>query len=278
MILRALGAIAWRSIVFLLAWGLLLAPVLVLLGPRAGTPGFALEIQLAVDALSVLTVLAASWGMLKLIERRRLAAAGLALPGFGRDILVGFGLGLAWLVVSLAPLALGGSLTFAAASSWPPRAFALATLAVGANAFAQEALVHGYLFSIIQWRFGGLCAVVATSLLFAALHLPAFHGAWLPAINVFLAGAMLGLARWRTSQLWMPAAIHFGWNFALGPLAGLTLSGKNPYEIGWHPLALQGTDWWSGGSFGLEGSVVVTATVLGLMAIVGRIKARPEAA
>jgi len=73
-----------------------------------------------------------------------------------------------------------------------------------------------------------------------------------------LAGIMLGVAYLRTRSLWFPLGVHWAWNWALGGLFGLPISGM---KIVSHPL-LEATDtgpvWLTGGSYGIEGGLAGT--------------------
>ena len=69
-------------------------------------------------------------------------------------------------------------------------------------------------------------------------------------------GILLGYAVWRTGALWLPIGLHFGWNVAL-PLLGSNLSGftmgVTGYTLEWNVGVL-----WSGGGYGVEGSLLTT--------------------
>lgn len=54
--------------------------------------------------------------------------------------------------------------------------------------------------------------------------------------------------------------MRFAWNLLLGPVLGLTVSGTDQLGLGWCMLALEGPEVFTGGSFGLEGGLIVTLT------------------
>jgi hypothetical protein len=85
-----------------------------------------------------------------------------------------------------------------------------------------------------------------------------FAGALLPAVNVFVAGILFAMAYYITGNLWLPIAIHFTWNLLLGPVLGLTVSGQNQLNSGWQILSIHGPNLWTGGTFGIEGGLMVT--------------------
>lgn len=65
---------------------------------------------------------------------------------------------------------------------------------------------------------------------------------------------------------WLPIAIHFAWNFLLGPGLGLTVS-RQDLGSSWQAFAVNGPAAFTGGTFGLEGGLVVAATTLTMIAL-----------
>jgi hypothetical protein len=130
-----------------------------------------------------------------------------------------------------------------------------------------EVLARGYIFQTIQLQSNGIWAIIVTSIIFVLYHAAGLQGNWLPALNVFLAGILFGVAYYRTGNLWLPIAIHFAWNFLLGPILGLSVSGQD-LANNWHLFTLQGPSLFTGGTFGIEGSLIVTAiTILGIVTL-----------
>jgi membrane protease YdiL (CAAX protease family) len=83
----------------------------------------------------------------------------------------------------------------------------------------------------------------------------------------------------RTRSLWLPLGAHWGWNWALGWVFGLPISGLNLVS---NPL-FKGTDegpaWLTGGSYGIEGGLAGTVALTLVIVIVWFapwIKATPE--
>ena len=68
----------------------------------------------------------------------------------------------------------------------------------------------------------------------------------------------MAVAYLKTRGLWLPIGLHWAWNFMMGPVGSLPVSG---FHIG-PGLAVaetSGPDWLSGGAYGPEGSVILTA-------------------
>jgi hypothetical protein len=106
--------------------------------------------------------------------------------------------------------------------------------------------------------------VLLTSVPFAAIHLQNPNVAkGFTFVNTALAGVWLAVAYLRTRSLWFPLGVHWSWNWALGSLFGLPVSGIT--RLAPNPL-LQATDlgpvWLTGGSYGIEGGLACTIALV----------------
>lgn len=184
--------------------------------------------------------------------------------GWWRDFVVGSLIGVASLALATAIAAAAGGLRFTTS----PRTMLLQvvqTLFMSALLFvfaalAEEALFRGYPLQTLTRAKLAWLAVFLTSVPFAAVHLnnPNVVKGF-TFINTALAGVWLAVAYLRTRSLWLPLGVHWAWNWALGSLFGLPVSGIT--TIAPNPL-LHGTDlgpaWLTGGSYGIEGGVACT--------------------
>jgi len=92
--------------------------------------------------------------------------------------------------------------------------------------------------------------------LFGFAHLGNPSATPLSTANTVLAGVLLAAAYLKTRALWLPIGLHWAWNFLMGPVLGLPVSG---YRLGGLPGArVSGPEWLTGGTYGPEGSVVLT--------------------
>ena len=277
--LSAFWAIIWRSGLFMVLWGILLTPAVIPFaarlkaGQRVSPPQ-----MLYFDAASALTILAAAWLMVRLVDRRPFVSLGFAPRHLIRDLMLGVILGAGWLVLSIAILWLAGWITPQSSLriSWVNLVWTAGALVF--NTLCQELLTRSYIFQTIQSRTSAPVAILSSSVLFSALHVGAFQGAWLlPAVNLFVAGVLFGTAYCRSGNLWLPIAIHFTWNLLLGPVLGLTVSGRDELNGGWQVFSVHGPTVFTGGAFGIEGGLVVTLTSvagIGLILLLFRRKDR----
>jgi membrane protease YdiL (CAAX protease family) len=261
-------------------WGLLLAALFVPFRPvlERWARVAPLGAQLYADAAGLTGTLAATWILTRVVDRRPFASIGLVSRRAPREIAVGLAIGVAWLGLSVA---------FAWACGWakPLPAPAMsgpllagAALSVLLNVLTQQLVLCGYIFHTLRSRAGRAAAIVLSAALFSSFHAGAFHGAWLPPVNVFGAGALFCLAYSVAGSLWLSTSMHFAWNYLLGPVLGLTVSGLERLGLGWHWFKIAGPPLATGGAFGLEGSLIVTATtaagVVGMWLALWRIRKR----
>jgi hypothetical protein len=262
--------IFWKSAVFLCLWGMLYTPFIIPFKDRMAQQENHLspQTQLYFEATGVLTVLTAAWIMVRFIDRRPFRTLGFAPGHLVRDFLLGVGLGTVWLGLSLLALWIIGCVSLRSSFTGLAPSLVWAAASLLLNTVTQEVLMRSYIYQTIESRSNFVWAIVGSSILFMLLHAGALAGAWLPALNLFLAGVLFGVAYHQTGNLWLPIAIHFTWNFLLGPVLGLTVSGQNELNMGWQVLNVQGPAFLTGGSFGMEGGLIVTlTTAIGAAAI-----------
>jgi membrane protease YdiL (CAAX protease family) len=262
------------GLLFLLSTGLRVAYALALMvapgrvtGPLEGLPGYFETIVFRL--IFLFAALAAGYICTRWLEGLPWRALGLSLhAGWLRDFLVGSIIGVASLTLATAIATAGGGLSFTISAR-------SALLQVGQTlifsamlfilaALAEEALFRGYpLQTLTRARLIWL-AILLTSVPFATVHLRNPNvAAGFTFINTALAGVWLAVAYLRTRSLWFPLGVHWAWNWALGSVFGLPVSGIT--DLASHPL-LRGTDlgpaWLSGGSYGIEGGLACTITLI----------------
>lgn len=281
--------LVWRLALFVLFALFFLGAAVSLVGALAGwlLPEAASGlVALVAGAAALLAVLAASWLVMAWLENAPVAALGLPLDGLvPAEIGRGAALGIALIAFAVVPLALAGSIR------WIPSGSAsigplLASLAVTSGflflaALLEELLLRGYPLQALAERAGGPAAIAITAIVFSLLHAynPGFRPtapdvftlrAWLPLLNITLAGVLLGLAFWRTYSLWFAGGVHFGWNWGMGFAADVPVSGLDTESVGYAFLdtpgfdaVVAGPELWTGGGFGPEGGLAVTLVLAG---------------
>ena len=213
------------------------------------------------------------WGFGKYFDGVPRRALGWALRvGWLRDLLLGSAIGFASLLLATALAAALGGFRFAFAPEGLGSAFAStffgALIVYVLLAAAEEVAFRGYPLQTLLRSHSILFAALPGSLLFAAVHLanpnvPRDYRLAFMFTNTALAGVWLAVAYWRTRTLWLPLGIHWAWNWALGSVVGLPVSGITTLNRA--PL-LRATDagpeWLTGGAYGIEGGAACTFALI----------------
>jgi len=137
------------------------------------------------------------------------------------------------------------------------------------GALGEELIFRGYPFQMLAGKYGTFQILLPAGVLFAAAHASNLNSSPLSLFNTFLWGVLLGYSLLRSGDLWLPTAIHFGWNFTL-PLFGVNLSGFRMGLTG-HSLEWRASELWSGGNYGPEASVLTLLVVIALFFALHRV-------
>ena len=135
----------------------------------------------------------------------------------------------------------------------------------------EELLFRGYAYQKLRrWNRGA--AVATTSIFFGLLHGGNDGVTALGMLNISVAGILFCLAyEWRR-RLWFPISLHFFWNVISGPVLGYAVSGFAE-DRSLFITRVEGEPWASGGRFGVEGSLAVTAVeILAIAAVWMRVR------
>ena len=134
--------------------------------------------------------------------------------------------------------------------------------------------MRGYVYHALRERWRPFVAALASSVLFALLHAtnPDISAAAL--VNVVLAGLVLAALVERSGSLWGATVAHGVWNFAVSCLASLPVSGFSLFHL--LNVTVKGDERVTGGGFGPEGSLALTALGLPLAAFLWRMISREE--
>jgi membrane protease YdiL (CAAX protease family) len=128
----------------------------------------------------------------------------------------------------------------------------------------EEVILRGYLLvnvaegldAVLTRRRAVAGGILASSVLFGVLHAANPGGTLLGVLNVGLAGILLGGAYATTGRLGIPAGVHVAWNFALGPVYGLPVSGLRTSSA-LVAVEQRGAVVLTGGEFGPEGGLAM---------------------
>jgi len=248
----------WWIAIFFVVLAALLFPLLLFSRGEGASPPIWQQALVVIIASLICQVL-----------RRRSLAELTGRPDFSwfKQFIIGAGLGAALMLAPATLLWATGQAHFylnpgGANLLLPPLAL------FAAVAVTEEVLFRGFIFQRLLDGLGEWPAQVLIAALFLLTHVDAIQNAgpigYLAGVNIFVASLMFGLAFIRTKSLAMPIGIHFAANFVQGGVLGFGVSGSG--EQGLLAPALTGSDWLTGGAFGLEASIPGLISVITLTA------------
>lgn len=273
------------SFIFVLAaqiLGGIPAVVLVVALSMVGQPGLALDdmgqvIQAAMPDTAldqtIFLVLAFSpiflllWGWLALVEKRRLRSIGLewtgALKKYGRGALIG----LLMFVAAIGLAALPGYIAVDRVSVQAQGVAALGGVLLVmfgwvVQGAAEEAIARGWVLPTIGGRYHPFAGILISSVIFTAFHSFNPNLSPIAILNLFLFGLFTALYALTEGGLWGVFSLHSVWNWAQGNLFGFEVSGMAAPGGTLFNLRETGPDVITGGSFGPEGGLAVTAVLV----------------
>ncbi len=117
----------------------------------------------------------------------------------------------------------------------------------------EELLIRGVIFRIAEQAWGSRRALVLSTVIFVAAHLPGEIS--LLGVLVTAAASLAFTAAYQVSRrLWWPIGMHFAWNYLFSAVFSVPVSGHE--AKGWLHGSLDGPEWLSGGAYGVEASAM----------------------
>lgn len=194
-------------------------------------------------------------GVVFFIERRPVSE--LALRPMARELGLGLLLGFGLYSACVAILIALGNYRIDGLHPWHVLLTGLAT-ALATGVF-EELWFRGVVFRLVQEWFGTWAALLVSSLVFGFVHWDAEGATLQGLVSISLwAGLLLSATYLMTGRLWLGIGLHAAWNYTQGTVYSGIVSGNAPPE-GLVISRLQGSEWLTGGSFGVEASIVAAA-------------------
>lgn len=193
---------------------------------------------------------------------------GLSLKGWGRSLLNG-----ALFVVFLYVVGFGLSLLLGAVEVagvlFSPISLLSSLLLYFLVAVTEEVIGRGFILGrMLDGGVNKFVALLISAVLFSLMHLfnPSF--AFVPFLNIMLAGCFLGASYIYTRNLCFPIALHWFWNWIQGSVLGYKVSGNEFSNENLLILHFPEENLINGGTFGFEGSILCSLLlVLGTVII-----------
>ena len=225
------------------------------------------DFRLILELLSFGFVLNTVFRWTRKVEKRPIRTLGFYRENFLNNLLKGFGIGLALFLLTLLCLVALGQYRFESIHLNPySLIFVIFTIPFWIlQGTAEEVVSRAWLLPQLASRTNLKLAVLISSLFFTLLHMGNSGLTPLSLVNLFLFGVAMALYLLKTDTVWGVAGIHGAWNFAQGNLFGILVSGQQSGTSLMTFLPQGNQDWLSGGSFGIEGSIMTSLVLLMLI-------------
>lgn len=193
---------------------------------------------------------------------------GLSLKGWGRSLLRG-----ALFVVFLYVVGFGLSLLLGAVEVvgflFSPISLLVSLLLYFFMAVTEEVIGRGFILGrMLDGGINKFVALFISAVLFSLMHLFNPNFAFVPFLNIMLAGCFLGASYIYTRNLCFPIALHWFWNWIQGSVLGYKVSGNEFSNENLLILHFPEENLINGGTFGFEGSILCSLLlVLGTVII-----------
>ncbi|MFH1501451.1 MAG: CPBP family intramembrane glutamic endopeptidase [Candidatus Eisenbacteria bacterium] len=211
-----------------------------------------------------LFTIAYTWAYIHVVDRKRLRSLGLYMrPGWSLDFAKGGGLAVLVLGVIFAFSLIVGTISVEGFSRPAPEGTNVVAYLVGTLVafllvgFYEELMFRGYVLQRVNERAGRFVSILVASLLFAVLHGANPGADAFGIVNTTIIAVILSVLYFRTRSLWMPVGFHFAWNFFLGYVYSMPVSGLPIYGI-LNVVEVDPESRLTGGSYGPEAGLACT--------------------
>lgn len=179
--------------------------------------------------LQLLAVLIPGIVLLKWIDKRPVTLLGIGYyKGFFRELTIGMFMGLIMGTICVSILWLTRLASFSyygfSLDMLLYLLFCLGILVVSAS--YEEILFRGYIFQALIEGSNFWITLGVFSLLFGAAHISNAEITVLGVVFTITAGIFLGMIYFKMRALWMCIGVHFIWNWIMGPIFGMGISGS----------------------------------------------------
>ncbi len=187
-----------------------------------------------------------------------------------QNILLGITIGTGLILLQVIPLLITGNYRFESFNPSPEIIkYFFFMILIG---FTEELLTRGVIFRLVEKWAGSLIALLVVTIEGALTHASNPNATLWSSIAVGLEfGILMSLIYMATRNLWVVSAMHFAWNFTMGGLLDVAVSGTEAQSL--FKANIQGPDWLTGGAFGFEaGAPAIVVTVIASLILIQHLR------
>lgn len=205
----------------------------------------------------------------RFIERRSLNSMGFVKKGFAVKYLIGLAAGFVMFSATLLISYAFGAAKYVGTDLNNGVMFALMCVGWLIQGAEEEILCRGYFMPSLSQKLPLWAAVLISSCFFSLLHIMNAGFNLIVFVNLTLTGIMFAVLAIRFDSLFVCCAAHSIWNLVQGNFYGLPVSGMDAGGSVFRFELADNMELWTGGVFGLEGSLSETIVmVIVILAVV----------
>ena len=198
----------------------------------------------------------------RFIERRSLNSMGFVKKGCAVKYLIGLGMGFLMFSATLLISFAFGAAKYVGTDLNNGTFFALMCFGWLIQGAEEEILCRGFFMPSLSEKLPLWAAVLISSVFFSLMHILNAGFNFIVLINLTLTGIMFALLAIRFDSLFVCCAAHSIWNLVQGNFYGLPVSGMDAGASVFRFELSENMELWTGGTFGLEGSLSETIVMV----------------
>lgn len=195
------------------------------------------------------------------VEKRSFMSFGFTKKGILRNYLWGLLIGTGMISSVFVVNWLFQGITVGVNKDIPWLDILLIAIGFGIQGLSEEVLCRGYLMNGLTARWSPLTAILVNSIVFAVLHMGNSGLSIIALLNLFLVGFVFSYIFYLTENIWIVGALHSVWNFLLGSVYGVEVSGIAIKATILQSKGVPGKELLNGGTFGFEGGLPATFVI-----------------
>ncbi|MGX7210333.1 CPBP family intramembrane glutamic endopeptidase [Enterococcus innesii] len=194
-----------------------------------------------------------------IFEKRSPKTLGVNLSKLPRNLAIGWGLGFLLMFCVFIINLITGSITIdfdLKSMSW----LYLITTFFGYffQGTMEEFVCRGFIMNSLSAKYNVWTGIIVNTLIFTLLHSISPDVTFIALLNIFLAGMILSFIFYLSDNIFLVGAFHAAWNFMMGPVFGVSVSGLKIYSSMFNTNSIPENNLINGGAFGFEGGLGLT--------------------
>ena len=207
----------------------------------------------------------------KYFEKTTFEYFGFSKENYLDAVKVGAGLAIFSIVGIVAILLMSDNISLSLSKDLKIGTIIILIILVLMQGFLEEVVFRGYLMTRLAAKKGKWIAIILSSIFYLVFRMSNPSASKLDLINIFLISIVMSLLYWYFDNILVIAIFHAFWNCISGVVFGFNISGIKVSDTIFTVEAISDKQILTGGSYGIEGSIIATVffAILGLLVYMG---------